>query len=215
MKGFPDLYPVGSCVFVLSSTIILYDPADRRASEISHRSKRPIQPIQRQGVALHLRAREGSICGSRSWQNVGQIELLGVHPDHCGKRLGSALERAVCSVLQDQGTRLLYLDHGTLDKKAKAVSLRNGFRQVNTIQRHGIRFVPDYLIGASSRLLLYRVSPTALRAVLRSASPALRAWLDTCSEATAPKGRALPCRMNDGSIERLRRADQGSASCAR
>lgn len=72
-------------------------------------------------------------------EQVGQIEPLGIHPDHQGKGLGRALERAACAALQRYGARRMYIDHGSTNEPAIALSLQTGFRQRNNALRYGIR----------------------------------------------------------------------------
>jgi ribosomal protein S18 acetylase RimI-like enzyme len=70
------------------------------------------------------------------WQDIGQIEPLGVHPDYQGKGLGKALELAAFEALQNQGARFMYVDHGSLNEKAIALSITTGFRQRNNALRY-------------------------------------------------------------------------------
>ena len=72
------------------------------------------------------------------WQDISQIEPLGVHPDYQRKGLGKALEHAAFEALQNQGARYLYVDHGSLNEKAIALSLKTGFRHSNNVLRYYI-----------------------------------------------------------------------------
>ena len=75
-------------------------------------------------------------CNCWLWQDIGQIEPLGVHPDYQGRGLGSALELAAIEALQNQDARYLYVDHGSLNEKAIALSIKTGFRQRNNALRY-------------------------------------------------------------------------------
>lgn len=77
-------------------------------------------------------------CCCWRWGDVGQIEPLGIHSDYQGLGLGRALERAACQALRGQGARRLYVDHGSTNEKAIALSLKTGFRRVNNTVRYYI-----------------------------------------------------------------------------
>jgi len=70
------------------------------------------------------------------WNDIGQIEPLGVHPDYQGQGLGRALELSAIQTLRDQGVRFVHLDHVSLNEKAIALSLKTGFRQRNNAFRY-------------------------------------------------------------------------------
>jgi ribosomal protein S18 acetylase RimI-like enzyme len=72
------------------------------------------------------------------WQEIGQIEPLGVHPEYHSKGLGRALELAALLALWNQGARIVYIDHMSINEKAIAVSLQTGFRQSNNALRYYI-----------------------------------------------------------------------------
>jgi len=74
-------------------------------------------------------------CSGWQWQNLGQIEPLGVHPDYRGMGLGRALEIALMDSMQCQNISLLYVDHGNTNGKAIALSRKTGFRHHKTILR--------------------------------------------------------------------------------
>jgi mycothiol synthase len=78
------------------------------------------------------------------WNDIGQIEPLGVHPDYQGQGLGRALELSAIQTLRDQGVRFVHLDHVSLNEKAIALSLKTGFRQSNNALR--------YFVDTDSRL---------------------------------------------------------------
>ena len=61
----------------------------------------------------------------------------GVHPDHQGKGLGSALERVAADGAHRVGARLLYVDHGGTNDGAMEMSREVGFREVGRILRYG------------------------------------------------------------------------------
>ena len=71
------------------------------------------------------------------WQraDVGQIEPLGVHPDYQGKGLGRALEAAMFDAMQRRNVSSVYVDHGSGNEKAIALSQKAGFRHYRTILR--------------------------------------------------------------------------------
>lgn len=77
------------------------------------------------------------ICWMR--QKFAQIEPLGIHPEHQGKGLGRALERAALLVLRKQGARSAYVDHVSLNEKAIALSLQTGFKQINNAVRFYVK----------------------------------------------------------------------------
>ena len=81
-------------------------------------------------------------CGCWVWQDIGQIEPLGLHPDYQGLGLGWALERAACEALQSQGAQLVYVDHGSTNTKAIALSRKTGFRQRNNALRYYVHIHP-------------------------------------------------------------------------
>jgi ribosomal protein S18 acetylase RimI-like enzyme len=72
------------------------------------------------------------------WNEFGQIEPLGIHPDYQGLGLGRALERYALQVLKNQGVRFVFLDHVSLNERAIALSLRTGFKQNNNALRYFI-----------------------------------------------------------------------------
>lgn len=72
------------------------------------------------------------------WNETGQIEPLGVHPDYQGLGLGRALELCAIERLRDQGARLVNLDHVSLNENAITLSLKTGFRQSNNARRYFI-----------------------------------------------------------------------------
>ena len=76
------------------------------------------------------------------WQDLGQIEPLGVHPEYQGQGLGRALELSALQVLRNQGTRFVYVDHVSLNERAIALSLQTGFKKVNNALRFYIEVTP-------------------------------------------------------------------------
>jgi ribosomal protein S18 acetylase RimI-like enzyme len=77
-------------------------------------------------------------CSCWLWHHLGQIEPLGVHPDYQRMGLGRALELAAMGVVWNQGARLLYVDHGSSNEKARALSRKAGFRQINNALKYYI-----------------------------------------------------------------------------
>ena len=75
--------------------------------------------------------------------DVVQIEPIGVHPDHQGRGLGSALEQAAADGAHRVGARLLYIDHGGTNDGAMAMSRKVGFRPVHRILRYGTSVGPS------------------------------------------------------------------------
>jgi ribosomal protein S18 acetylase RimI-like enzyme len=82
-------------------------------------------------------------CVSWMWQERGQIEPLGVHPERQGKGLGRALVPAALQALRSQGARSVYVDHVSLNEKAIALSLQIGFKQINNALRFFIDVHPE------------------------------------------------------------------------
>ena len=74
------------------------------------------------------------------WQDIGQIEPLGVHPEHQGKGLGRALELAAYQILRKHGARKMLVDHVSFNEKAIALSLKTGFWQNNNALRYYVDF---------------------------------------------------------------------------
>jgi GNAT superfamily N-acetyltransferase len=72
------------------------------------------------------------------WQDIGQIEPLGVHPAYQGKGLGRALELTALHTLRQHGARWGYVDHVSLNEKAIALSLQTGFKPLNNALRYFI-----------------------------------------------------------------------------
>lgn len=70
------------------------------------------------------------------WQDLGQVEPLGVHPEHQGQGLGRELELAAYQVLRQHGARKLLVDHVSLNEKAIAISQQTGFQQSNNTLRY-------------------------------------------------------------------------------
>ena len=98
-------------------------------------------PAYRPDIDLVVESPEGDLVGFCScwlWQNLGQIEPLGVHPDYQRRGLGNALELAAIGVLRNQGVRYVYVDHGNFNAKALALSRKAGFRHINTILKYHI-----------------------------------------------------------------------------
>jgi len=81
-------------------------------------------------------------CVCWMWQDIAQIEPLGVHPEYQGKGLGSALGLAALHALRSQGARCVYVDHVSLNEKAIAISRQTGFRQTNNALRSYIHAHP-------------------------------------------------------------------------
>ena len=57
-------------------------------------------------------------------------------PEARGLGLGRALELSALETIRNHGARFVYLDHVSLNEKAIALSLKNGFRQVNNALRY-------------------------------------------------------------------------------
>ena len=77
------------------------------------------------------------------WQDVGQFEPLGVHPDYQGRGLGKALELAALHHLRQHGAQTALVDHASFNETAVAVSLQTGFKQVNNALRYYIDVQAD------------------------------------------------------------------------
>ena len=74
------------------------------------------------------------VCWMRA--DVGQIEPLGIHPDFQGLGLGQALELAAYQTLKHFGSRLIKVDHVSLNDHAISLSRKTGFRQKNNALRY-------------------------------------------------------------------------------
>ncbi|HEU5100789.1 MAG TPA: GNAT family N-acetyltransferase [Roseiflexaceae bacterium] len=105
-----------------------------RRRTIAHPAYRPEIDL----IAANAQDVPVGFCGCWLWRDIGQIEPLGVHPEYRGLGLARALELAACAALQRQGARLLYVDHGSTNERAIALSLKTGFRQTNNALRYHI-----------------------------------------------------------------------------
>jgi ribosomal protein S18 acetylase RimI-like enzyme len=106
-----------------------------RMRMLEHPSYRPEIDL----VVVNTENKLVGFCICWLWQDIGQIEPLGVHPDYQGIGLGRALELAAYQTLRNHGVRYLNVDHVSLNEKAIALSLKNGFRQNN----NALRFYVD------------------------------------------------------------------------
>ncbi len=77
-------------------------------------------------------------CTCWMWQGLGQIEPLGIHPEYQRQGLGRALERTALGALRNRGAKFAYIDHGSYNDRAIALSLQTGFKQINNAQRYCI-----------------------------------------------------------------------------
>jgi ribosomal protein S18 acetylase RimI-like enzyme len=82
-------------------------------------------------------------CSCWRWHDRAQIEPLGVHPAYQGIGLGRALEHAACAAVQQYGARVLYVDHGSTNATAIALSQKVGFRQRNTALKYALYTHPE------------------------------------------------------------------------
>ena len=82
-------------------------------------------------------------CSGWQWKNLGQIEPIGVHPDYRAMGLASALETAIMDLMQSQGISFLYVDHGSNNGKAIALSSKNGFQHHKVILRFCLVCYPN------------------------------------------------------------------------
>lgn len=78
-------------------------------------------------------------CSGWIWHNIGQIEPLGVHPSYRGLGLGRALELAMFDAMEHREVQFLYIDHGSTNEKAIALSRKNGFNKYKTVLRYAIK----------------------------------------------------------------------------
>lgn len=76
-------------------------------------------------------------------QEVGQIEPLGVHPEHQGKGIGRALELAALQALRGAGARSMHVDHVSENKEAITLSVKTGFQKINNAMRYFIPIDPN------------------------------------------------------------------------
>jgi mycothiol synthase len=86
-------------------------------------------------VMVNSDDRPVGFCISWLWQDKGQLEPLGVHPDYQGLGLGRVLELSGLHALKELGARHAYIDHVSLNDKAIALSKQTGFRQSNDALR--------------------------------------------------------------------------------
>jgi ribosomal protein S18 acetylase RimI-like enzyme len=87
-------------------------------------------------VAVTSKGTLAGFCICWLWQDVGQFEPLGVHPDYQGLGLGRALELAALQQLRQHGARTVCVDHGSYNEKAINLSLQTGFTQTNDAWRY-------------------------------------------------------------------------------
>jgi ribosomal protein S18 acetylase RimI-like enzyme len=73
------------------------------------------------------------------WNDIGQIEPLGVHPEYQGKGFGKALEFITYQKLKSLGAKRIKVDHASFNDKAIALSLKTGFKQ----KHNALRFYID------------------------------------------------------------------------
>jgi ribosomal protein S18 acetylase RimI-like enzyme len=98
-------------------------------------------PAYRPEIDLVVTSPEGRLVGfciCWIWDEIGQIEPLGIHPDYQGLGLGRALEYSALQALQNQGTRYAHVDHVSLNEKAIELSLKTGFTPRNNALRYYI-----------------------------------------------------------------------------
>jgi ribosomal protein S18 acetylase RimI-like enzyme len=96
-------------------------------------------PAYRPEIDLVVTSPEGKMVGfciCWIWDETGQIEPLGVHPDYQGLGLGRALALFALQALQNQGIRSVQVDHVSLNAKAIELSLKTGFIQRNNALRY-------------------------------------------------------------------------------
>jgi len=105
---------------------------DWRMRTLEHPAYRPELDL----VVENLEEIPVGFCVCWLWKDFGQIEPLGVHPEHQGKGLGRALELAAYRILRKEGARIMLVDHVSLNEKAMELSLQSGFRQRNNALRY-------------------------------------------------------------------------------
>jgi ribosomal protein S18 acetylase RimI-like enzyme len=82
-------------------------------------------------------------CICWTWQDVGQIEPLGILPEYQGKGLGRALELTASQILRDHGIHTMYVDHSSFNKAAIALSRQTGFKQSKNALRYYVEVGPS------------------------------------------------------------------------
>lgn len=87
-------------------------------------------------IAVNPDGKPVGFCICWIWQETGQIEPLGIHPDYQGLGLGKALELSAFEILRNQGARSVHVDHVSFNEKAIALSLKTGFKQHNNALRY-------------------------------------------------------------------------------
>lgn len=105
-----------------------------RHRTLEHQAYRPELDL----VVVNHQDQPVGFCICWMWGDMGQIEPLGVHPDYQGQGLGRALELYGLKALQRQGARSVYVDHVSLNEKAVTLSLKTGFKKINSALRYYI-----------------------------------------------------------------------------
>ena len=96
-------------------------------------------PAYRPETDLVVTSPEGRLVGfciCWIWDETGQIEPLGIHPDYQGLGMGMALELFALQALRNQGIRSVQLDHVSLNENAIELSLKTGFIRRNNALRY-------------------------------------------------------------------------------
>ncbi|MEM7030124.1 MAG: N-acetyltransferase [Chloroflexota bacterium] len=89
-------------------------------------------------IAVDTSGNPAGFCVCWQWENTGQIEPLGVHPDYQRLGLGRALELTALQIFRQRGVHSVQVDHTSFNEKAISLSLQTGFKQINDALRYFI-----------------------------------------------------------------------------
>jgi ribosomal protein S18 acetylase RimI-like enzyme len=109
-----------------------------RRRTLEHRLHQPEFDL----VAIDTEGKFVGFCIGWGGQDAGQIEPLGVHPDHQGKGLGRALELTAFQAFQKAGIQKALVDHASTNREAISLSLKMGFKQTHRALRYFIEIEP-------------------------------------------------------------------------
>lgn len=109
-----------------------------RARTLTHPDYHPKLDL----IAVDPQGNLAGFCVCWLWQQIGQIEPLGVHPNYQGLGLGRALELTALQTLQIHGAQVGHVDHTSFNEKAISLSLQTGFKQINQALRYYVDVKP-------------------------------------------------------------------------